>query len=116
MMIKIIERFFAVRDCIHLIHLNTISYSEHKALGKFYDNWIELADTFIETYQGKYSRIAGGINITASTDEDAVKYLKDLYLFVTNDVKVDVSDNDLKNILADMQQLINQTLYLLTLK
>jgi len=115
-MIKIIERFFAVRDCIHLIHLNTISYAEHKALGKFYDSWIDLSDTFIETYQGKYGRIIGDISITASTDMDAVKYLKDLYQFVTNDVKVNDTDCDLKNILADMQQLINQTLYLLTLK
>lgn len=115
-MIKIVEHFFAVRDCIHLIHLNTISYAEHKALGKFYERWIELSDTFIETYQGKYGRINGNVNITASTDMDAVKYLKDLYLFVTNEVKVADNDCDLKNILADMQQLINQTLYLLTLK
>ena len=115
-MIKIVERFFAARDCIHLIHLNTISYAEHKALGKFYDSWIDLSDTFIETYQGKYGRITGTINIPAATDMDSVKYLKDLYLFVINDVKVDANDCDLKNILADMQQLINQTLYLLTLK
>jgi len=32
----------------HVHHWNTASYSQHKALGKFYDQLAELADSFVE--------------------------------------------------------------------
>jgi len=32
----------------HIHHWNTSSYSQHKALGKFYDQLSELADSFVE--------------------------------------------------------------------
>jgi len=32
----------------HIHHWNTSSYSQHKALGKFYDQLADLADSFVE--------------------------------------------------------------------
>lgn len=32
----------------HIHHWNTASYSQHKALGKFYDQLSDLADSFVE--------------------------------------------------------------------
>ena len=41
----------------HIHHLGTDSYSQHMALGDFYVELDDLADKFIEAYQGRYSKI-----------------------------------------------------------
>ena len=116
---KVQQKLLEARDVIHVLHLDTTSYAEHKALDNFYSEWLSLADSFLEVYQGKYGRIKGTISIDASTDLVAVDYLKQLMLFVCEDFYNIITpqiDSDIENILADMKQLINQTLYLLTLK
>lgn len=117
--LKVLQKLFEARDFIHLLHLNTTSYSEHKALNEFYDSWLDLADSFIETYQGKYGRIEGIINIEAATGYRSRDYLIGLMIFINQDLPTIVEpliDSDLENIIADMKQLVNHTLYLLTLK
>jgi len=37
---------FLARDVTHSVHLNTRSYAKHKALQKFYEGIVGLADTF----------------------------------------------------------------------
>jgi hypothetical protein len=41
----------------HIHHLTTDSFSQHMALGDFYLGIEALSDSFIEAYQGKYSKI-----------------------------------------------------------
>ena len=48
--LKVLQKLFEVRDQIHFSHLNTQSFSEHKALNEFYETWLDLADSFIETF------------------------------------------------------------------
>ena len=49
---ELVSRVFAIRNAAHLAHWASQSYSEHKALGKFYDGVIDKVDAIIETYQG----------------------------------------------------------------
>ena len=42
---------------VHIFHLQTKSYSEHKALQKYYEGIDALVDGIIESYQGKYDVI-----------------------------------------------------------
>jgi len=49
---EIIGLLFYARTITHIEHLRTKSYAQHKALGKFYDEVIELADDLAEAYQG----------------------------------------------------------------
>lgn len=117
--IEVLNKFFEARDVIHLAHLNTTSFAEHKALGKFYEGWTELMDDFIETYQGRYTRVVGEVKIGFTTEVDVLDYLKFLRGFMGVDAPTIIApalDTDLANILADMLGLINHTLYLLTLK
>jgi Family of unknown function (DUF5856) len=114
-------KFFEVRDQIHYWHLQTKSYSEHKALNQFYDDWLELADQFIETFQGRYNPIAGQVNIKLASygkQGDVQGYLKLVLLFLQGDArKVTYQiDTDLNNILDEMQGLTSQTIFLLNLK
>ena len=39
---------------VHIFHLQTKSYSEHKALQGYYEGIDKLVDGIIESYQGKY--------------------------------------------------------------
>jgi hypothetical protein len=51
---EFVMRCFHARTAAHVLHLKSTSYSEHKALQKFYDNIIDLIDAFAEMYQGEY--------------------------------------------------------------
>jgi hypothetical protein len=116
---KVQQKLFEARDQIHLIHLNTTSHAEHKALNQFYEDWLDQVDKFIETFQGKYGRIGGTYSVEVNSGTIARTYLIELMAYLNDDILTiidPVVDSDLDNIIADMKQLVNQTLYLLTLK
>ena len=48
---------FHARTNAHVLHLQTRSYAAHKALNKFYDEIVDLADSFAEAYTGSYGLI-----------------------------------------------------------
>jgi hypothetical protein len=117
--IEVVNKMLEARDCLHLVHWNTKSYAEHKALGKFYDSWLDLVDSFVETYSGRYGRIEGKVDISVSSDYDSTTYLEEIRTFLQLEAPTVIAptlDADLANILADMLGLVNHTLYLLTLK
>jgi hypothetical protein len=116
--LKALQKLFEIRDQIHFSHLNVTSYGTHKALNEFYETWLELVDKFIETYQGKYGRIEGLVEIQFAAGLHVREYLIEVMIFLNKDLPtlLDAEDSDLDNIIADMKQLVNHTLYLLTLK
>ena len=112
--IEFVTFLFEIKTQIHHLHHITNSYAEHKALGKFYENWDELADTFIETYQGKYGNIVGS-GLIKFDNENAVIVINNAKK-ILDKAPILEGDKDLQNIVADLLQLCNHTLYLLTLK
>jgi len=66
---KFIGMLFQSRDMMHLMHLKTESFAEHKALNAYYDGILEFTDSFTESYFGYYGRL--DITIPQSTAEDA---------------------------------------------
>ncbi len=46
-----IGTLFQFRDRIHLVHLNTNSYSAHKALNSLYEDLLDIIDTLVESAQ-----------------------------------------------------------------
>mgnify|MGYP000055275090 CR=1 FL=1 len=54
---EMICRLFQARTAAHMAHLQTRSYAQHVALNGFYDDLIELTDSFAETYQGIFGII-----------------------------------------------------------
>lgn len=56
----LIAIMFLARELAHREHLKVSgpgSYAQHIALNEFYEGIVDLADTFAETYQGKYGII-----------------------------------------------------------
>jgi hypothetical protein len=105
--------FFLARDVTHSVHLNTRSYAKHKALQKFYENIIDLADTFAEAYQGRHGLI-GAISLQSSKKTTNVtEFLQDqLEEIEANRYKVcDKDDSPLQNLIDGIVELYLSTLY-----
>jgi DNA-binding ferritin-like protein len=94
----------------HFMHLSTDSYSQHKALGKFYEQIIDLTDRFAEAYQGRYEKIKNYPSDFHSATEP-VTYLKKLQRFVDESRKDLPDDTTIQNIIDEIVELIDSTLY-----
>ncbi len=53
----LVVKVFNDRSAAHLFHWGSDSYSEHMALGSFYDDIIEQVDKIVEIFQGKNGKI-----------------------------------------------------------
>lgn len=101
--------------CLRLIHWNTTSYAEHKAIGKLYDTLADLTDTLAETYMGIYGRF-GNIPCEHEDLPNAVQYVAEMAEMVQS-VRIGLpNDTQLQNIVDEIAAAIDTTNYLLTLK
>jgi len=98
----------------HILHLSSRSYSQHKALQKFYENIGDRADDFIEAFQGKYGLLTK-YPATADlfADQDPIVYLTYVSDNVATLRKANgfPQDSELQNITDEIVQLIDSTLY-----
>jgi hypothetical protein len=108
---KFIGTLFHSRDAMHIAHLQTTSFAEHKALNGYYDGILDLADKFSEVYFGRFKRVE--IVIPESKVVDAITHFKELQSIL--DTERNNYPSELQNIIDEMLSLVNKTLYLLTL-
>jgi len=96
----------------HILHLSTQSYAAHKALQNYYENIGDLVDDFVEAFQGKYGLLTNYKNVF-QLPEDAVAYmmyLRDEVMRLRSNVNFP-KDSELQNIVDEIAQLIDSTLY-----
>lgn len=104
---------FESRTKAHMAHLQTKSYSEHKALDDYYNSIIPLTDGFAESYQGRFG-------IIDSFPE--IKLNCTCGLHVIQSVRNWIDDNrewcgsfsELQNVIDEIIELCNDTIYKLT--
>ena len=104
---------FLARDVTHSVHLNTRSYSKHKALQKFYESIIDLADSFAEAYQGRHGLIGPISLMSAKKTSNVVEFLES-QLAEIESVRYDVcdkSDTSLQQLIDNVIELYLSTLY-----
>jgi len=102
---------------VHIFHLQTKSYSEHKALQGYYEGIDALVDGVIESYQGKYDVVTGYNSIKTEdykSSEQIIKYFKALDSMVEKNRK-SVKESYIQNQIDTIQELIFSTLYKLRL-
>ena len=98
---------------VHIFHLQTKSYSEHKALQGYYEGIDALVDGIIESYQGKYDVVTGYNSIKTEdykSPEQVIKYFKALDSMVEKNRK-SVKESYIQNQIDTVQELIFSTLY-----
>lgn len=104
---------FLARDVTHSVHLNTRSYAKHKALQKFYENIIDLADGFAEAYQGRHGLIGPISLMSAKKTGNVVEFLQDQLAEIETG-RYDVckkDDTPLQNLIDGIIELYLSTLY-----
>jgi len=110
---QFVGALFLARNVAHSVHLNTRSYSKHKALGHFYEDVVELADKFAEAYQGRHGLI-GAIAIPASKKTaNIIEFLQDQLADIEKD-RYDVcekTDTPIQNIIDEIVGLYLSTIY-----
>lgn len=104
---------FLARDVAHSVHLNTRSLSKHKALNKFYDGIVDLADKFAEMYQGRHGLIGPIALHSARKTSNIVEFLEDSLKEIEEyRYKVcDEKDTALQNVIDEIVGLYLTTLY-----
>lgn len=107
---------------LHVYHWQTDSYAAHQAFGQAYDTLDGLMDQFVETFMGKYGKVAskGGfeINLSNITDKKPNEFIDSVIDFLTNELPKSLkseTDTDLLNIRDEMVGELNKLKYLLTL-
>jgi hypothetical protein len=111
----VIGQLFQSRDIIHIAHLQTTSYSEHKALDTYYTDIIGLTDDIVESYFGTIGKRLN-FKIPASEYMNAkthLIYMKD-YMMKHRGV-FGMENTHLQNSIDEVLSLITSTLYQLTL-
>lgn len=98
---------------VHIFHLQTKSYAEHKALQGYYEGIDALVDGLIESYQGKYDIITqynSVKNEDYKSNEQVIKYFKALDTMIDKNRK-EVKESFIQNQIDAVQELINSTVY-----
>ena len=98
---------------VHIFHLQTKSYAEHKALQKYYEDIDGIVDGIIESYQGKYDIITQYNSIKNEdykSTEQVIKYFKALDDMIDKNRK-EVKESFIQNQIDTVQELINSTVY-----
>lgn len=105
---KLIEKMFSARDASHIRHWKTNSYSQHQALGDYYDEVIDTLDKYVEAYQGTF----GIIGDVAGEEKDVAKIINDDIIWLNeNRSKLAKGIPALENILDELTALHMKTLY-----
>jgi hypothetical protein len=97
----------------HILHLQSRSYSEHQALGSFYEELVELTDGLIESCQGKHGIVQYPVEYTKPADTGLLE-LTNLSAYITVNRLVIGNDSELQNEVDTIMNLINSTIYKLT--
>lgn len=98
---------------VHIFHLQTKSYSEHKALQGYYEGIDALVDGIIESYQGKHGIITNYDSIKTEdykSSEQVINYFKSLDTMIDKTRK-SVKESFIQNQIDTVQELIFSTVY-----
>jgi hypothetical protein len=113
---KLVSEFLEAVTSVHKAHLKITgpgSYAAHTAMGAFYDEIGDLADSIAESYQGVTETL---LNISATPQAsftsagDCVNFLNDLYQKVDAAQKA-CAYSEIINDLDNVKSLINGTKY-----
>jgi hypothetical protein len=98
---------------VHIFHLGTKSYSEHKALQRYYKGIDALVDGVIESYQGKYGLLTNYKsfkNQSYKNKNQVLKYFTGL-LNMIEEKRDCCDDSFIQNQIDTIQELAYSTMY-----
>ena len=109
---ELIARCFAARNAAHFAHFLTPSYSAHKALKKFYEGIVDLADSVAEGLIGRVGRFDSFPNVRESSPEGIV-IVGNLTKWIDANRQYMSEFSEIQNDIDEILSLCNKTAYLL---
>lgn len=113
MIARLIAILFLSREVAHRAHLSTTSFSQHMALGSFYDDIIDNADAIAEAYQGRHGLI-GKIPMLTETDSGDIANILEKHLGMVEKLRytaVEKTDTPIQNLIDTAVETYLSTLY-----
>jgi hypothetical protein len=98
----------------HLLHLQTKSYAEHKALQGYYEKLPDAVDTLIEQYQGAYQKIVEYPNVYEPPKANALQEVTSIRDFIVANRSVIGDYTSLQNEVDALLSIVEATMYKLT--
>lgn len=95
----------------HIMHLQTRSFAEHKALGELYEGLPGLIDDFAEACQGRYGIITGYPSTVEIPQGNPLDFVRGLQSMVDGQRGSLPQDSHLQNIVDEIVALIDGTAY-----
>lgn len=112
---EVIHLLIQSRDYSHFRHWNDRLLGRHLALGEYYENVVPLVDRLAEVYMGYDGTIAVPDAIKVPYGTDPREYFTRISNALDGLIR-NVAREDIKNILAETLELVNHTLYKLSLE
>lgn len=98
----------------HILHLQTKSYSEHKALQGYYEGLPDAIDSIIEGYQGAYQTIINYPAIYEAPKSTALEEVTSIRDFIVDNRAIVGPYTSLQNEVDTLIHLVETTMYKLT--
>ncbi len=116
---KFIGVLMSSREQAHVFHLTTSSFAAHKALQAYYEAIVPLLDSYAETYMGKSKRKITGltpyVNRKIYTNSKLARGYFTKLAKTIQKIKLP-KDPYLDNIRQEIDALVRQTMYMLSLR
>ncbi len=104
-----ISHLFEIRINAHIAHLQTKSFSQHKALEIVYEGIVELTDSLVEVLQNK-EIITGYPQIELKEGINFVDYLKNK-IAITRTFRTSITETEIQQKLDDITEFLEQGVY-----
>lgn len=100
-----------VRTAAHVLHLKSRSFSQHMALGDFYEKLSDLTDAYVEAYQGAFGMLEE-ISGRYTPPSDGLKLVEELCQYIDENLEeLSAGEASIENILAEICALCQSTAY-----
>lgn len=103
------------RNQAHIFHLQTSSYAQHVALQEYYEGVVDLIDSLVEAYQGKYEILTDykmiGVLADIEEDDNVLTYIEKIARYCELKREKLPQDGFLNNIYDDIDTLLRTTQY-----
>ena len=111
MLDQLIQRVFVTRNMAHLAHWKTKSYSQHMALGDFYDGIVDGIDKIVEAHQGVFGLVEVD-SIPAAKGGDIIKHLQSECVWIAqNREKIAQNVAAIENLIDGLSETYMTTIY-----
>lgn len=112
------SKLFESKEMAHIFHLQLKneegSYSQHMALGEYYEEVVDIIDEIVEVYQGQYDIVEGYDIIDTSTTSktEPLTYMQELGEFILENRNcINERDTHILSLVDDLLNLLYRTVY-----